>query len=210
MVLTKRSIITREILEKIEQQNLVLFTPAIFARFFGITPSKAAVYLSRNTRKGIFVRLKKGIYFSKRLSPSPLEIANVIYKPSYISLETALSYHHLIPETIYTFTSVTTKHSKDFEVLNQVYSYHKLNRNLFFGYRMIKIGGRSIIMAGKEKALLDYFYFVARGQKKYNERLNLKDIDRKQLDHYSRFFFKNIRNKYIRKRFVLLLNQIKF
>lgn len=209
MVLTKRSMITREVLERIEQQNLVLFTPAIFARFFGITPSKAAVYLSRNTKKGIFIRPKRGIYFSKRLPPSPLEIANVVYKPSYISLDMALSYHHLIPETVYAITSITTKHSKDFKVLNQVYSYHKLNRNLFFGYRVIKIGGRSIIMAGKEKALLDYFYFVARGQKKYNERLNLKDTDRKKIQNYSSIFFKNIHNKYIRKRFGLLLNQIK-
>ncbi len=208
MVLNRRLLNISWVVEKIEQFNLVLFTPAIFARFFRITPAKASVYLSRNTKKGFFVRPKRGIYFLKRFPPSPLEIANVVYKPSYISLEMALSYHHLIPEAIYTITSITTKHSKKFKILNQIYSYHKLSRDLFFGYRVIKIGGRSIVMAGKEKSLLDYFYFVARGQNKYNERLNLKGLDRKKLQHYSSVFFKNIQNKYIRKRFGLLLNRI--
>jgi predicted transcriptional regulator of viral defense system len=148
------------------------------------------------------------LYSSANLQPSSLEIANLIYRPSCISLEIALSYYHVIPETVYAITSVTTKHSKDIKVLNQIYRYHQISKGLYFGYQTIRVANKNVIIATKEKALLDYLYFVARGQKKYNERFDLRLVDKEKLRKYSKIFFKNINNTHIKKRFGLLLARI--
>lgn len=197
-----------EVLAVIKTQKLTLFTPKIFAKFFKVSLPKTSIFLSRNTRLGYFVRIKKGIYSPKDFQPSSLEVANLIYRPSYISLEMALSFYHIIPETVYGITSITTKHSKEIKALNQNFRYHKISKKLYFGYRAISIGNKNVILATKEKALLDYLYFVAIGQKKYNERFDLRVIDKKKLYKYADVFFKNIKNKYVRKNFGLLLSKI--
>ena len=198
----------REVVKEVELQKLAFFTPAIFAKRFNINLSRATIFLSRNTRLGYFVRIKKGIYSPANIRPSSLEIANIIYKPSYISSELALSFYHILPETVYSITSITTKHSKEVKVLNQIFTYRKLNTNLYFGYEIVRISNKNIVMATKEKALLDYLYFIARGQKKYNERIDLRTINKQKLSKYSKVFFKNIKNKYIKKKFALLIEKI--
>lgn len=207
MVLNQRLHI-RDVLKRIETQRLAVFTPATFARVFKMTPHSAVIFLSRNARQGNFIRLKKGLYSPLSLRPSTLEIANLVYRPSYISLEVALSYYHVMPETVYTITSVTIKHSKEVKAFNQIYRYHRVSSKLYFGYQAVHIANRNVIIATKEKALLDYLYFVARGQKKYNERFDLRSIDKEKLQKYSKVFLRNIKNRHIRKRFVLLLVKI--
>ncbi|RLC20685.1 MAG: hypothetical protein DRI57_04240 [Deltaproteobacteria bacterium] len=81
-------------------------------------------------------------------------IANKIYKPSYISFETALAYYHLIPESVYAVTSATTRRTYKFETPVAGYAYRTILRRLFFGYF---ISGHTRI-ATMEKAILDYFY----------------------------------------------------
>ena len=53
-------------------------------------------------RQGGIIRVKKGIYvFGERYRRRPFSrelLANMIYGPSYVSLETALHYYGLIPE----------------------------------------------------------------------------------------------------------------
>ena len=198
----------REVVKEVELQRLAFFTPATFAKTFNINLLKATIFLSRNTRLGYFVRIKKGIYSPASMRPSPLEIANIIYKPSYISSELALSFYHILPETVYSITSITTKHSKEIKVLNQIFTYRKLDRNLYFGYEIVRISNKNNVIDTKEKALLDYLYFIARGQKKYNERIDLRTLNKQKLLKYSRVFFKNIKNKYIKKRFALLIEKI--
>lgn len=207
MVLNKRLNI-KTVLKEAQLRGLSIFTPDIFAKIFKTKLSTAKIFLSRNTRSGNFVRLKKGIYSSVNLQPSPLEIANLIYKPSYISLEIALSYYHIIPETVYTITSITTKHTKEATVLNQIYSYHRLSKKLYFGYEFKKVSNKNILIATKEKAFLDYLYFVALGQKKYNERLDIRVIDKQKLASYSNTYFKNLRNNHIKTRLACLLKKL--
>ena len=65
--------------------------------------------VARSLKSNDFLRLKRGLFlFSKKLrngSISKLSIANKLYGPSYVSFESALSYHGLIPEAVYTTTS---------------------------------------------------------------------------------------------------------
>jgi len=89
-------------------------------------------------------------------------IANSIYKPSYISLESALSYYGLIPEAVYAVTSVASRTTRSFHSELANFTYRKIKPNLLFGYRLISRDGHNFKMAEAEKALLDYFYLNPR------------------------------------------------
>ena len=104
--------------------------------------------------KGYIQKIIKGHYlFSDYdLDENGLfRIANRIYKPSYISFETALAYYHLIPESVYTVTSVSTRRTYRFETPIASYAYRTVHRRLFFGYSI----SDHIRIATMEKALLD-------------------------------------------------------
>lgn len=199
------------IIRELEDKRVAIFSIEDFSRFFKLSPHKASVFVSRNAKpeRGNFIRLKNGLYILKNSQPSPLEIANIIYRPSYISLDIALSYYNMIPEAVYSITSITARLSKRYKILNQAYEYHKIIKGLYFGYKTIKVRDKYIVMATREKALLDYLYFVAMGKKKYNDRFDFKNVDKKNFNNYSDRFFKNIKNENIRKNLGLLLKRIK-
>ncbi|PKP54881.1 hypothetical protein CVT91_17730 [Candidatus Atribacteria bacterium HGW-Atribacteria-1] len=111
--------------------------------------------------KGYIKKVVRGYYiFSDlRLSEEILfKIANRIYSPSYISLESALSYYHLIPESVYGITSISTRKTYHFRTSIGGFTYRTLKPPLFFGYDLIKSQEKYLKMAYIEKALLDYFY----------------------------------------------------
>jgi len=99
------------------------------------------------------------IFSDLKLSEEILfKIANRIYLPSYISLESALSYYHLIPESVYGITSISTRKTYHFRTSIGEFIYRSLKPPLFFGYDLIKFQEKYLKMASIEKALLDYFY----------------------------------------------------
>ena len=69
-------------------------------------------------QSGLLIRLKRGLFVvAPMVHSQPLSkelIANHIYGPSYISLQTALSFYGLIPERVHTVCSMTTKRSSSF------------------------------------------------------------------------------------------------
>lgn len=86
-------------------------------------------------------------------------IANKIYEPSYISLEMALSYYHLIPEGVFTVTSISSKKTQKFDTIFGTLVYHSIKNELMFGYTLKKIDNLTYKIADIEKAVLDFFYF---------------------------------------------------
>lgn len=73
--------------------------------------------IMRMVNNGTYIKLTKGLYESNPNIPGYL-LANAIYGPSYLSFEFALSYHGLIPEAVYTFTSATFKKRKEKKYTN--------------------------------------------------------------------------------------------
>lgn len=118
--------------------------------------------LGRWVKKGLLVKLRNGHYtFSEYIGESgfALYIANRIYRPSYISLQTALSFYGLIPESVVQMTSVTTLKTASFRNRFGTYSYKTIRPNLMFGYDVRPLSGnRSLFLAKPEKALLDILY----------------------------------------------------
>jgi hypothetical protein len=111
--------------------------------------------------KGDIVRVKKGLYIlgeSLRRRPFCRELlANLIYGPSYISLEYALHYHGLTPERVETVTSVTCGRSRTFDTPVGTFSYRMIPMEAFrTGMDRIELDdGRSFLIAIPEKALAD-------------------------------------------------------
>ena len=153
--------------KKIKEKRLFLFNNSDVRRVLGVSQVAAIFLLHRYAKKGLISRLKRGIYVFPDTLPPDLYIANKLYEPSYVSLEFALSYHRVIPETVYEITSVTTKATRHFSVLGKIYSYRKLKREAFTGYSVIQKQGRTnFAIADPEKAFVDALYFrVLSGEK---------------------------------------------
>lgn len=111
--------------------------------------------------KGDIVRVKKGLYIlgeSLRRRPFCRELlANLIYGPSYVSLEYALHYHGLTPERVETVTSVTCGRSRTFDSPVGTFSYRMIPMEAFrTGMDLVELDdGRSFLIAIPEKALAD-------------------------------------------------------
>lgn len=117
--------------------------------------------LTRWTKQRLLIKLRQRYYaFPEYLSSRDfsLYISNRIYKPSYISLHTALAFYGIIPEAVVQITAVSSLKTAEFENDFGVYSYKKMREDLIFGYELKPFGDRTIQFATPEKALLDLLY----------------------------------------------------
>lgn len=115
-------------------------------------------------KKGYIKKIIRGYYiFSDVEVDSNILFltANQIYSPSYVSLESALSYYNLIPEGVYTITSVSTRKTNYFDTEFARFSFKSIKKSLFFGYDLIRYKNTIIKMAQLEKVILDYLYLNA-------------------------------------------------
>lgn len=111
-------------------------------------------------RAGEIIRLKRGLYVvSPNISGKSIStelIANHLYGPSYVSMQTALRYYGMIPEAVYVTQSLTVKHSRNFENAIGRFRYISCNPDYFsIGLVQINKDGYNFIMASPEKALCD-------------------------------------------------------
>ena len=114
--------------------------------------------LSEWQAKGYIRKISKGHYLFSDVEVDEsilFRAANKLYHPSYISLETALAYHQLIPEIPYGITSATTRRTYRFDTSLTHFTYRTVSKRLFFGYLVLPGG---IKVAVLEKAMLDFFY----------------------------------------------------
>lgn len=112
-------------------------------------------------KKGYLKKIVNSFYVfaDKNLSGGELcFIANKLVEPSYLSLEYALSYYNLIPETVYLITNITTRKTKIIKTPISNFQYRSLKENLFFAYKITELNGISFKFAEPEKALLDFLY----------------------------------------------------
>ena len=110
---------------------------------------------------GDLIQIKKGLYVASPFpgrppAVSPLALAALIYGPSYVSLESALVHHGLIPERVDEITSVTCKRAKRFQTPLGRFTYRPVNESTFsYGVGLQSVEGGSVFLAEPEKALCD-------------------------------------------------------
>jgi predicted transcriptional regulator of viral defense system len=114
------------------------------------------------SKKGLIIKLRNGFYlFPEYKSRSGFEfyVANKIYRPSYISLHSALAFYGMIPESVVQITSVTSMKTASFSNAVGEFSYKTVKPDLMFGYDVKPIvEGHSFFLAKPEKALIDLLY----------------------------------------------------
>lgn len=169
------------------EKGVRLFSPDEFRRLFGVT-LRAAQEFIKDHNFDLFLKLRNGLYALRSDPPHELEIANRLYAPSYVSFEYALAHYRFIPETVYTVTSATTAITRQFTVQSINYEYSRIKRKAYTGYRLMDAGPVKALMATPAKALADYFYFVDLRLKPLNERLRIKDVNKKEIVRYARLF----------------------
>jgi len=177
---------------ELTKRSISMFSPLEFQRIFNVTKSAANFFINFHLKKGFFIKIRNGLYMLADYPANHYLIANRVYAPSYVSFDTALSFHGIIPETIYAVTSATTKITREFKADNIRFVYHKLKKEVYTGYRAIKHSDNTVLMAEPEKALADYLYFVALKKRGlYYERLDLKKIKKPKLLSYVKLFKKH-------------------
>ena len=143
------------------------------------------------------MRLKKGIYVSKSYIDSVNRdvygefVANILYEPSYLSLEYVLSEYGIMTESVKNFTSVSLLRTNSFSNVLGHYFYHKVRNDLFLGFDIIKEGDLRILKATKAKALFDYLYLRKNILNKDDSlaelRLNLENVLPRDWKEFGRY-----------------------
>jgi hypothetical protein len=111
--------------------------------------------------EGILESIKKGFYIAgpkvRSERPENILVANHLLGPSYVSMDTALSYYDLIPERVFAITSMTTKASREFDTSIGLFTYVHLPLPYYsFGLNTTRLSDEQFaIIASPEKALFD-------------------------------------------------------
>lgn len=172
----------------LKEKDLEIFSPQDFQRLFKVTRFSASKFIHQYTKKKFFLKIKNGLYCLNSLNPGSFELANRIYEPSYISLETALAFYGVIPETTYSILSISSKATRSFTSLEKKFNYHRIKKELFTGYLFKKQADEKFLIAEPEKALLDYIYFTVRNKRKINDRLNLEKLKKGKIEKWQKLF----------------------
>lgn len=144
--------------------------------------------------KGYIKKIIRGYYLFSDIGVDEeilFKISNQIYYPSYVSLQSALSYYNLIPETIYGITAISTQKTYHFNTTLGEFSFRSIKPQLFFGYRLIKNKNYFVKIASIEKALLDYFYLHPNLQTasdfdslRINQEVLIEQVNEKKLNEH--------------------------
>jgi len=117
--------------------------------------------ISELVRKGELVAVKRGLYVPSHATglpiPEPFVVANHLWGPSYVSMESALSYWGAIPEQVFEVSSATLKNSKTYRTPIGRFSYRRLPVPYYsFGITRVSLSAQqAALVASLEKALCD-------------------------------------------------------
>ena len=116
--------------------------------------------IQRLVAAGDIIRIRKGLYaFAAPFRRQPImreQLANLMYGPSYVSLDSALSHYGLIPERVEAVTSVTTGRSRHFDTPFGTFSYQMLTPARYaVGTLLLPEAAPAFLIASPEKALAD-------------------------------------------------------
>ena len=172
-------------------------------------------YVAKLVKQGELIRLKGGFFLIRELIEKgtiPFEqISNLLYGPSYISLEYALSFYGIIPEAVHTYTSMTLGRAKQFHTEIGTFRYHHLSRERYttgITHKENSLGG--FFIATPEKALADYVFQLCQGltqEELYIDLTESKRIELSSLRNLDKSIIYQIASSY-RSNIIRLLAEI--
>jgi len=151
-------------------EQLPYFNKITLGEILGKSGENLNYWVKKLLKTGDIITLKNGLYVSRQYlfgldrNPALKELyfeylANVLRYPSYITLEYAMSKYGLIPESIFSITSVTLKSSRIYQNNLVSFSYRSIKPELFEGFVNVDFEGKRVKIATKAKTLYDFLYF---------------------------------------------------
>lgn len=145
-------------------------------------PNAVRLQLSRWKESGRIWQLRRGLYalappYQKK-PPHPFLVANRLQRASYVSLQSALAFYGMIPDTVQITVSVTAGRPERLETPVGIFEYRHVKTSLLAGYTRLDFDGQQALVAVPEKALLDLVYFHAGGElRAYVSELRLQNLE---------------------------------
>lgn len=143
-------------------------------------------WITRMVKNGELVRLRNGLYLitDKDKDPLPYEqVANILYGPSYVSLEWALWFYGIIPDRVTTVTSMALGRAKEYHTPIGDFIYHPLSADRYsigVDQKKSPSSAGGFLMATREKALADFVFVTCKGLNQ--EELRVELIESKRLN----------------------------
>ncbi|MGH2459283.1 MAG: type IV toxin-antitoxin system AbiEi family antitoxin domain-containing protein, partial [Chloroflexota bacterium] len=124
----------------------------------------------------------------RKVRPHPFVVANHVVRASYVSCESALAHHGMIPEPVPVTTSVTTRRPGSWDTPLGRHTYQHIQTGFFHGYQLIEVDrDQHAFIATPEKALLDLLYLrTGRDSPAFLAELRLQNLERLSLDELGR------------------------
>jgi len=169
----KLSILTK----KLYESNLSLVNSRTLNTILGIKNEQTFFRIIAGLKDDKIIRkVERDKYQINHHAVSDFEMANFLYDPSYVSLETALNYWGILSQFPFEITCVSNKKSIVKKLDDKIFSYHHLSPSLYGMF--IKL--ENSLVASPEKALFDQLYFASKGLRTVNgDEYDLSIINRK-------------------------------
>ena len=159
------------------------FSVASLQALLNLTRESARTTASRLVQRGILVRIQRGLYPLANGKYSLFSLANALYQPSVISLETALNYWGIlvqVPQTVFSISQTSYRCVVD----NTEFVYRRMPSALF---RFGQVKVEDFFIAEAEKALLDTLYMKSKGLAELlPEDVDMAKLDDELLSYYKR------------------------
>lgn len=148
--------------KRVMESELSLLSTSTLRQVLGVEDERTFFRVVADLVKNeVLVKIERDKYRVAGRTVESFEIANFLYEPSYVSLETALNYWGVLSQFPYEVTSVGTKKSLTKEIGGVLYSYAQMSPKYFGGFT--KVDG--FLIASAEKALFDLEYLASKGLK---------------------------------------------
>ena len=146
-----------------------------------VSAPQIRLQLSRWMKDGRLIQLRRGLYALapvwRKVEPHPFLVANRLQRGSYVSAQSALAFHGMIPEYVPVVTSVSPGRPETVQNPLGAFQFNHLAKQFLFGYSQVEVAPKQLVfVAFPEKALLDLIHLTAGADSmKYLRQLRLQN-----------------------------------
>ena len=146
----------------LREKSISVFSYDEIFKIFDVSSETAVKALLSRLKKAKIIEplvRKKYLFLFTSQWPDVFQVANYLYPPSYISLESALSFYGIISQFPYMVTSITVNKARSFDVWEKEFAYAQIKPEYYRDYS----NENGILIASKVKAVFDFLYLAYKG-----------------------------------------------
>jgi len=172
---------------KWEELLIIVGREAVFSSSFllagKVSAAQVRLQLTRWVQTGRLLQLRRGLYALgpawRKVEPHSFLVANKLQRGSYVSLQSALAFHDVIPEHVPVVTSVGPGRPEMLRNPLGSFQFKHIASGMLFGYTRMEVAPRQFaFVASAEKALLDLAYLTPGSDSPvYLRELRLQNVD---------------------------------